>query len=465
MPRLLLIDDDLVAGRLVSAMFAPESVEVATAGTGADGLLAVKRFDPQVVVLDLRLPDVGGLDVLQKLQSERPSLPVVILTGQIDVKTAVRAMQLGAFHYLTKPIDRDELVLVVRRALERSALLSEVRSLRREVRPTAELARLMGPSTQIRRLIEQVEQVAPTDLTVLIFGETGTGKELVTQAIHRQSPRAAQPLIAVDCGAIPETLIESELFGHEKGAFTGAGERRRGRFHLAEGGTLFLDEAANLPLTLQPKLLRVLESREVHPVGGSKESAVDVRIIAATNVPLHSGSRAGQFREDLYYRLAQFPIRLPPLRERRDDIPHLVRRFVAEIGLELKSPIEEITADALERLAAHDWPGNARQLRNVVREAVVRSTGWRVGGALIASLLSGDAADLTPMTAPAALPSGASLRQIAERAAQSAERYAICAALRQAGGNKSAVAKRLHTDTKTLYTKIRRLAITVADYT
>ncbi|MFP5306400.1 MAG: sigma-54 dependent transcriptional regulator, partial [Gammaproteobacteria bacterium] len=378
-------------------------------------------------------------------------------------KTAVRAMQAGAFHYLTKPIDREELVLVVRRALETSALVSEVRELRRQATPAAALRGLMGPSEQIAQVIEQVEQVAPSDLTVLILGETGTGKELVAQVIHRQSARAARPLIAVDCGAIPETLLESELFGYEKGAFTGAERKWRGQFQLADGGTLFLDETANLPPALQPKLLRVLESRQLQLLGGAERATVDVRLVAATNVALHEQVRQGRFREDLYFRLAQFPIRLPPLRDRPGDVPHLVQRFVGEICLELKRPVAEVSAAALHRLQAHRWPGNVRELRNVIRQAVVRCSSLSIDDELIEPLLAhtGLQDTLPPMDTALA---DASLQEIAERATRAAERRAICAVLREVGGNKSAAAKKLRTDYKTLHTKIKRYTIQPADY-
>jgi len=461
--RLLLIDDDAVAARLMRAVFAPESIAVTAAETAAQGLELLPQLAPHVVILDLWLPDMSGLELLEKLHAEWPQLPVIMLTGKVDVKTAVRAMQAGAVHYLTKPMDRAELVLVVRRALENSALASEVVQLRRQAQPAAALRTLMGPSEQVEQVIEQVTQVAGSELTVLILGETGTGKELVAQAIHRQSARAERPLIAVDCGAIPETLIESELFGHEKGAFTGADRRRRGQFQLAEGGTLFLDETANLPPQLQPKLLRVLESRQLQLVGGAQRAPLDVRVVAATNVALHELVRQGGFREDLYFRLAQFPIRLPPLRDRLGDVPHLVQRFIGEICLELKRPIAEVAPRALLRLQRHRWPGNVRELRNVMRQAAVRCRSMSIDEVLIESLLQQQP---TPEALPtaAAATEGASLHDIALRAAQAAERRAICAMLREVQGNKSAAAKKLQTDYKTLHVKIKRYTIQPADY-
>jgi len=462
-PQLLLIDDDPVVGRLMKAVFTPESIEVTAVETADQGLRSVVAAEPQVVILDLRLPDMTGLELLEKLQAQWPQLPVIVLTGRVEVKTAVQAMQLGAAHYLTKPMDREELVLVVQRALERRALLREVGDLRRQATPASGLAQQMGPSAQVQQVIEQVSQVAESDLTVLIVGETGTGKELVAQAIHRQSRRHQRPLIAVDCGAIPEALLESELFGHEKGAYTGADRRRRGQFQLAEGGTLFLDETANLPAPLQPKLLRVLESRELRSVGSTERAPIDVRIVAATNVALQSQVRQGRFREDLYFRLAQFTIRLPPLRERPKDIPHLVERFAGEICLELKRPIAEITPQVIGILQCHHWPGNVRELRNVVRQAVVRCRSLVIDAALIEALLRDHGTELAAPLEP--FEAGAlSLREISGRAVEAAERRAICAALHGVHGNKSAAAKQLHTDYKTLFVKIRRYAITPRDY-
>jgi len=462
-PRLLLIDDDPITGRLLQAVFKPEAITVSTAETGTAGLDAVAAELPDVLVLDLRLPDLSGMEVLQQLQARWPKLPVVVLTGRVEVKTAVQAMQLGAFHYLTKPMDRDELVLVTRRALQHHALDCEVADLRRQVEPAAALTEQMGPSDAVQRLIDLVLQVAPSDLSVLILGETGTGKELIAQAIHRQSPRRQRPLIPVDCGSIPEALLESELFGHEKGAFTGAERRSPGQFKAAEGGTLFLDETANLPLPLQPKLLRVLESRELRPVGACRPSHIDVRVLAATNVGLQGQVRQGRFREDLYFRLAQFTIRLPPLRERAEDIPHLTRRFVNEICLELKRPVIEITPAALSLLQQQRWPGNVRELRNCAHQAVLRCRGMSLHEALVERLLH-DQEDAALSPVASAVDEPGSLREIGERAAQAAERRAICAALRSQQGNKSAVARQLQTDYKTLHLKIRRYAIAPTEY-
>jgi DNA-binding NtrC family response regulator len=385
----------------------------------------------------------------------------VMLTGQEDVKLAVRAMQLGAADYVTKPFDPDEISFVVRHAIEMRVLTTEVEDLRRQVAGAAGLDVQMGSSRAIHRVIEQVKTVAATNFSVLILGETGTGKELVAAALHRQSERRSKPFVALDCGAIPEALLESELFGHEKGAFTGADRRRSGHFHLADSGTLFLDEIGNLPLGLQSKLLRVLESRQLRAVGAGQSTSIDVRFIAATNNDLQARAMAGEFRSDLYFRLAQYTISLPPLRERPDDIPHLAERFMSEVGVELRRPMQGIAPDALVVLQAHPWPGNVRQLRNVIRQAVLESPDFLVDRASVERFL-GTAAPAAEITSTGL--SGRSLKEIAEEAAVEAERRAICEALRETQGNKSQAARTLRTDFKTLHVKMKNLGIQARDF-
>ena len=349
---LLVIDDDEASCRLVRATFRAEGIQVLAAHDGQAGMARIEAEHPDIVLLDVNLPTGSGVEVLERLKATHPSLPVVMLTASREVKTAVRATQLGAFDYLTKPIDHDEIVAVVRRALDARALHLEVEDLRRRVNKndTDQLAVEMGPSAPIKEVLEHVALVAASTLSVLIVGETGSGKELVARAIHRQSERRRQAFIALDCGAIPEPLLESELFGHEKGAFTGADHRRAGHFRLAAGGTCFLDEIGNLPTSLQAKLLRVLESREVQPVGADRATPVDVRFIAATNDDLQARARVGGFRADLYFRLAQYTIALPPLRQRPEDIAYLAQRFLEEASVELRRPVQQIVPAALELL-------------------------------------------------------------------------------------------------------------------
>jgi DNA-binding NtrC family response regulator len=386
-----------------------------------------------------------------------------MLTVSRDIKTAVRATQLGAFDYLTKPIEHDEIVLVVGRALETRALKLEVEDLRQRVgRGEADsLAAQMGSSAQVRQVIDQVGVVAASSFTVLILGETGTGKELVAQAIHRQSDRCRRPFVALDCGAIPEPLLESELFGHERGAFTGADRRKVGSFQLADGGTCFLDEVGNLPVNLQAKLLRVLESRQVQPVGASRPSSMDIRFIAATNQNLQERVSQGLFRADLYFRLAQYTIAVPPLRARSEDVAYLTQRFLQEASVELRRPVHDVVPAALELLQGYGWPGNVRELRNVIRQAVLQTKELVIRPVLLRAIMGG-ANGAAPVLRTGTVEQ--SLRQIADEAARTAERQAITEALRASAGNKSQAAKRLKTDYKTLHLKIKHLGMRARDF-
>jgi DNA-binding NtrC family response regulator len=461
--RILLVDDDEPSCRLVTAIFRVEGIDVMSAHDGVSGMAAVLREQPDVVLLDLHMPQMHGMAVLERLKDEAAAIPIVVLTGSHDVKDAVRAIKLGAFDYLTKPIDREQVVVVVRRALEARAMKEELQELRRRVGHEAaeDLASRMGQSRAIRELVEQVTLVAASNFTVLILGETGTGKELVAQALHALSDRRRRPFVALDCGAIPDTLMESELFGHEKGAFTGAERRKEGRFRIAEGGTCFLDEIGNLPLPLQAKLLRVLESGQVHAVGAERATPMDVRFIAATNKDLHERATQGVFRSDLYFRLAQYSIRLPALRERPEDIPFLAMRFVQEAANDLRRPIEAVVPAALDLLVAHPWPGNVRELRNVMRRAVLQTPDLAVRAETVREVLGELTGDRVARPTAAA---GASLRELAAQAAEAAERDAIRDALRAAGGNKSVAARALKTDYKTLHIKMKHLGIRARDF-
>ncbi len=458
---LLIIDDDDTNCRLIKALFSKEGLEVAVASDGQSGLDQARAAPPDVVLLDLGLPGLDGLEVLAKLKQEFPALPVVMLTGHRDIKAAVKATQLGAFDYLTKPFEFEEIVVVVRRALKTRALELEVEELRRQLGAGGGLAWQMGPSPQVGALIEQVRSVAETSYTVLITGETGTGKELVAQAIHRESARRAKRFVAVDCGAIPEQLLESELFGHERGAFTGAERKKLGRFQLAQGGTFFLDEVGNLPMHLQAKLLRVLESRQVQSVGADRAATLDVRFVAATNDDLQGRVASAQFRADLYFRLAQYTIALPGLKARPVDIPYLAHRFLEEASVELRRPIQQIVPDAMELLAAHPWPGNVRELRNVIRQAVLMTKDLMIGRAVVRALLGKPQAFV--QLGGEAL-AGLSLKEVATEASEAAERRAIAAALRTARGNKSRAARALSTDYKTLHLKMKRFGIRGPDF-
>ena len=465
MKKILVVDDDAIERKLLSALLGKVGgYEVATAEDGPSALEAVERHLPNAVVLDLQMPGMNGMEVLKQLHQRHPRLPVLMLTGVTDVKTAVEAVQAGAHNYLTKPFENDHLLITLQRALEKDELLEVVADLRKKVGTGPALARILGKGDAIQGVVQQIQKVADSLLTVLIQGETGTGKELVARALHDESSRRNKPFVAVDCGALAENLLESELFGHEKGAFTGADRRKEGQLVLAQGGTLFLDEVGNLPLGLQAKLLRVLQERQVRPVGAEKSVPIDVRFIAATNAPLEAEAKDGKFRQDLYYRLAEFTINLPPLRERMQDLPFLAQRFLEEASVEFRKPMAPEWGQATAPLMAHAWPGNIRELRNVIRQAVLLSTGSALEASTIKSLL-GKSSSKGESPAPVQVPllPGQSLKQIAEAAVAEAEKQAIRNTLKAVGGNKSKAAKILKTDYKTLHLKVKKYGLQAKD--
>jgi DNA-binding NtrC family response regulator len=375
----LVVDDEEGVRASIRAIL-EGTCEVLEAEHGGIALEILAQREVDLVMLDQRMPGEKGVDVLPRVKALDPSVVVVIATAVRDVRTAVEALKRGAYDYLVKPFDVDDIIGLVDRVLEKRELEREVVSLRSvlagpAVETSVGFEGLVGRHPEMARLYQQITKIAPTPTTVLITGESGTGKELVARAIHRRSDRAGAPFVAVNVAAIPETLVESELFGHERGAFTGAHARRLGRFELAHGGTVFLDEIGSLRLDLQSKLLRVLQEREIERVGGQRPVAVDVRVLAATNANLRAAVRERTFREDLFFRLNVVPLHLPPLRERRDDIPHLVEHFVRKAARECRRDVRGVSAGALEVLARYDWPGNVRELENVIHRAVVLATG------------------------------------------------------------------------------------------
>jgi two-component system nitrogen regulation response regulator GlnG len=375
MPTLLVIDDDRLVLECLGLAFAGDGVTVLPALTAAAGLAEFERVRPDAVLSDIRLPDLSGLDVLARLRAIDPKVPVVLMTGHGTAETAIEAMRQGAYEYLLKPLDPDVLTAVVQRAFEVGRLM-RVPAVLSDDDPTGDRADLfVGHSPTLQEVFKTIGRVAPTDASVLIRGETGTGKEMVARAIYHYSKRADKPFLAVNCAAIPETLLESELFGHEKGAFTGADRKRVGKFEQVHGGTLFLDEVGDMPPLTQSKILRVLQDGRFERVGGSEAVRTDVRIIAATNRDLETMMAGGDFREDLFYRLNVCPIRLPPLRERPEDIPLLVTHFLRRHGPEFGKAVMGIAPAALERLTSYRWPGNVRQLQSVVKQGLVRATG------------------------------------------------------------------------------------------
>jgi two-component system NtrC family response regulator len=370
---ILIVDDEQVICNGCRLALADANLSVECCHTGKAGLAAISNGSHDVVLLDMKLPDMDGMDVLRVIRKENPRVSVIVMTGYSTVQSAVEAMKLGAFDYLSKPFTDDHLVVTVEKALEKKRLVDENLSLRQELLVRQGFNNIVGVNPSIVRIFEQIEKVAPADSTVLIFGESGTGKELFARAIHAHSSRAARQFVAVDCSTLSPGLLESELFGHVKGAFTGAIENKPGIFEIANGGTLFLDDIANLNLDIQAKLLRVLEAHEYKPVGASHFKTTNARIIAATNRDLRRLVDEGVFREDLFYRLNVFPIFLPPLRERRDDIPALAYHFLRHFCRKTGKRIKGFADDALETLVNYDWPGNVRQLKNVIERLVILS--------------------------------------------------------------------------------------------
>ena len=373
MPRTILIADDEQGVRSsLQRLLEFESYRVVTASDGPAALAAVRDRSIDLALLDIKMPGMDGLEVLAQLHTDQPQLPVVIISGHGTIQTAVEATRLGAFDFVEKPIDADRLLLVIRNGLAQRRLLKENVTLKAAVRQRTQI---VGQHPEIQRILETIRKVAPANARVLIMGENGTGKEMVARALHELSPRADEPFVEVNCAAIPEELIESELFGHERGAFTGAVGRRVGKFELADGGTLFLDEVGDMSLNAQAKVLRVLQESVFERVGGTETMRVDVRVIAATNKDLLKASREGTFREDLYYRLNVVPITVPPLRERSSDIPLLVEYFLQQTARELGQAPRKVARAAMDRLRDYAWPGNVRELKNLVERMVILSAG------------------------------------------------------------------------------------------
>ena len=368
-PHVMVVDNEQEMVKLVQRHLESEGFAVTPAHSGAEAMSALARDEYDVVLTDLVMSDVDGLSVLREAQRLQPRARVILMTAFASLETAIAALRQGAFDYLSKPFKMAEVAVAVRRALEDQRLRDENRRLREEIARQYAVTNLLGRSRAMQSVFDQIAAVAGSEATVLLMGESGTGKELAARAIHWNGPRRARPFVAVNCAAIPDTLLESELFGHEKGAFTGADRRRRGLFAEASGGTLFLDEIADMSLALQAKLLRALQDKIVRPVGGNEETRLDVRVISATNRDLSRRVRDGTFREDLYYRLAVIPIRLPSLRERTEDIPLLAQHFLERAAAGLGKPALRFTEDAMTWLVEQAWPGNVRQLENVVERA------------------------------------------------------------------------------------------------
>ncbi len=439
--RILIVDDELVVRDSLARWFAAEGYETKAVASAREALeAATQEWD--LALLDIKMPGMDGMELEARLKEGEPDLVVIMMTGYATVDTAVRALKNGAYDYLTKPIDPDELSHVVAKALEHRETKKEVVRLQENLKEIFPKTDLIGKSPAIRRVTEMIETVAPTDTTVLITGESGTGKEVVARAIHAASPRRLMPMVTIHCGALTETLLESELFGHERGAFTGAQFRKKGKFEIADGGTVFLDEISDISLKMQTDLLRVLQEKEIVRVGSSQPIHVDFRAIAATNKDLQTLVQAGSFRPDLFYRLHVVTIDMPPLRDRREDIPLLVEYFIAKLCASMnRQPAPQVTPEAMDLLIRHHWPGNVRELENAVERALVVGRTRELRPLDFSFQLQG----------VGAAASGRSLDEV--------EQAHIAQIWAESGGNHSKAARTLGIDRTTFYKKLKRYGL------
>jgi DNA-binding NtrC family response regulator len=441
--RILVVDDEVNARTALAELLRDEGYDVETAADAFKALGKYESFSPHVVVTDLKMPGMDGIELVKKIRASEDAAAVVVMTAFGAVSSAVEAMRAGAAEYLTKPLNFDELLVVLDKVFEQQALRRETRQLRQRVRDRVAPGNIVGASPPMQRVFEIVDQVAPSKATVLITGESGTGKELVANALHQRSTRASGPFVKLHCAALAESLLESELFGHEKGSFTGAMNRKDGRFQIADGGTLFLDEIGEISPAIQVKLLRFLQEHEFERVGGNQTIRVDVRVIAATNRDLADLVAKGKFREDLYYRLNVVALEMPPLRDRRTDIPGLAKFFLDRYAKENAKPIEGLMPDALERLASYDWPGNVRELENAIERAVV-----------LCNTANIEVRHLPPSVQPRMTPAG--MPAIPGSTMADIERYAILETLKSTGGSTSRAAEILGISVRTIQYRLHQ---------
>jgi len=448
--RILVVEDEENARKGYEALLRKWGCEVLGVGSAEEGLKALPTFRPAVIIADVELPGMNGLEFLRDLGDELNEVPAILITGKGSEERAVQAIESGAFWYIEKPLKPQILRALLDRALGRVRDRRQVAALTRELRAAGRLGELVGGSKAMREITQAVEQAAPSSASVLITGETGAGKEVVARALHRLSPRADGPFVAINCSAIPETLMESEIFGHEKGAFTGAAERRLGCFELADGGTLLLDEIGEMPQATQAKLLRVLEDHKVRRLGGKTETPVDVRVLAATNKDPEQAVAQGQLRQDLYFRLNVFHIHLPPLRARKEDLPTLVEAILAEAAVKHGKRVRGVSSDVAEAFRTHTWPGNVRELRNVLEHAVIVTTGETIGRQNLPPQFGRTAASGMGPIGALKFPPGVTVDQ--------AERELIRQTLEATGNNKTRAAELLGISLKTLHNKLKEYA-------
>jgi DNA-binding NtrC family response regulator len=443
--RVLIVDDDPASRRLLEVRLRPLECDVATAGNGEQALSAVRKDPPDLVLLDLQMPRMGGIEVLRALRSEGLNVPTIVITAHGSIETAVEAMKEGAYDFVTKPVDANHFDIVVRKALETEGLKRELELFSEDAEKRYRL--VVGKSETIKRAVETAKKAATSKATVLLLGESGTGKEVFARAIHNWSERKARPFVAINCVGLSKDLLESELFGHEKGAFTGADQQKKGKMELANGGTVFLDEIGDVSQELQTKLLRFLQEREFDRVGGVKPIHVDVRIIGATNRNLDAAVQEGRFREDLYHRLNVIPINLPPLRERKADILPLAQYFLRRYSLEAKKNFDDLSQEAQEKLCDYSWPGNVRELANVIERAVVLGSGPKITQADLPGRIIASAAQIDS-------------RHLSYREAmEDTRRRLVVKALEESRGNRVAAARALGLHEKYLLRLLKTLRI------
>ena len=451
--RILIVDDEEVLQDVLTGLLSKEGYDTVSARTGEEALTLLEREEIDLVLLDLMLPGISGQEVLQQIAVDDPDQVVVVITAFSSIEGAIEAMREGAFHYIPKPFKNEEVLLTVKKGLEQRRLASENRALKAQLKERFGFDNIIGKSQPMRQVFELIELSAPAKSNILVLGESGTGKELVAKAIHHHSRRADGPFVTVNSGSMPPDLLESNLFGHEKGAFTGAVSAKKGLFEMADGGSIFFDEIGNIPIDTQAKLLRVIQEREFMRLGGVKTLKADVRIIAATNADLERAVEQSEFREDLYYRLNVITVALPPLRQRSEDIPLLAKHFLAKYCEENDKSIGQIAPEAMELLMDYHWPGNVRELENVIERAVVLSTGSRLDEALLPPTVR------EPSEAPIASPelpaNGLSLKE----AISGYERQLIIKALKASNGVQKHAAEMLKVKPTTLHEMMKRLSI------
>ncbi len=452
-PRILVVDDEAEIRRSVRMILEYEGYDVQEASSGPEGIAIIERDAPDLVFLDIKMPGLDGLEALQKIRQTSETLPVVIISGHGTVSTAVEATKLGAFDFIEKPLASERVLVTIRNALDSTRLKDENRTLKRAAESRYQM---VGESPALRQVWDAIKRAAPTNATVLLIGESGVGKELIARAIHRNSLRSRERFVQVNCAAIPEELIESELFGHEKGSFTGATEKQIGKFEQADRGTIFLDEIGDMSAKTQAKVLRVLQEGEVERLGSARTIKVDVRVIAATNKDLESEIEKGTFREDLYFRLSVIPIRVPPLRDRREDIPALVRHFVDLFSRENNRRPQRFTPAALEFLQKGRWKGNVRELRNTVERLLIMTPGDTIDADDLRDVVRPDAKPAAGGDGGASVERPGTLREFKE----SAERKFLVEKLRENGWNISKTAEVIGTPRSNLYKKLEQYAIT-----